>query len=192
METKEMIIELLKSTNRPGMDNLIEAMEEGGFFTAPCSGGYHLAREGGLAEHSLNVLNVAMDTTVGLFKVEPLPKVSRDRLIIVCLLHDLGKMGQSGKANYVQNTLKSGKQSVSKPYKTNPDLLYVDHEVRSVVIAQQYIELTEEEQQAILWHNGLYGNFRYQIQGKETALYMILHFADMWASRIMEVDNENN
>ena len=192
METKEMIIELLKSTNRPGMDNLIEAMEEGGFFTAPCSGGYHLAREGGLAEHSLNVLNVAMDTTVGLFKGELLPKELKDRLTIVCLLHDLGKMGQYGKANYVENILKSKKQSVSKPYKTNPDLLYVDHEVRSVVIAQQYIELTEEEQQAILWHNGLYGNFRYQIQGKETELYLILHFADMWASRILEVDNENN
>lgn len=192
METKEMIIELLKSTKRPGMDNLIEAMEEGGFFTAPCSGGYHLAREGGLAEHSLNVLNVAMYTTVGLLKGGLLPKELKDRLIIVCLLHDLGKMGQYGKANYVENTLKSGKQSASKPYKTNPALLYVDHEVRSVVIAQQYIELTEEEQQTILWHNGLYGNFRYQIQGKETELYLILHFADMWASRILEVDNENN
>lgn len=186
METKETIIKLLKSTNRAGMDKLIEAMEEGGFFTAPCSGGYHLAREGGLAEHSLNVLNVAMDTTVGLLKGGLLPKELKDRLIIVCLLHDLGKMGQYGKANYVENTLKSGKQSASKPYKTNPALLYVDHEVRSIVIAQQYIELTEEEQQAILWHNGLYGNFRYQIQGKETTLYLTLHFADMFASRILE------
>lgn len=188
MEAKETIIKLLKSTNRPGMDKLIEAMEEGGFFTAPCSGGNHLAEEGGLAKHSLNVLNVAMDTTVGLLKGGLLPKELKDRLIIVCLLHDLGKMGQYGKENYVENTLKSGKQSTSKPYKTNPDLLYVDHEVRSIVIAQQCIDLTEEEQQAILWHNGLYGNFRYQIQGKETTLYLILHFADMWASRILEVE----
>ena len=186
METKETIIKLLKSTNRPGMDKLIEAMEEGGFFTAPCSGSYHLAKEGGLAEHSLNVLNVAMDVSFGLSLGELPPEELIDRLVIVCLLHDLGKMGQYGKANYVENTLKSGKQSTSKPYKTNPDLLYVDHEVRSIVIAQQYIELTEEEQQAILWHNGLYGNFRYQIQGKETALYLILHFADMFASRVLE------
>ena len=188
METKETIIRLLKSTNRPGMDELIEAMEEGGFFTAPCSGGQHLAEEGGLAKHSLNVFDTAIDMSLGLSQGKFPPKELKDSLTIVCLLHDLGKMGQYGKANYVENILKSGKQSTSKPYKTNPDLLYLDHEVRSVVIVQQYIDLTEEEQQAILWHNGLYGNFRYQIQGKETALYLILHFADMWASRVIEGD----
>lgn len=190
MKTKEKIIRFLKSTNRPGMDELILAMGKGGFFTSPCSGGHHLAKEGGLAEHSLNVLNVATLVTEAV--TGTLPKEIEDKLIIICLLHDLGKMGQYGKANYVENTLKSGKQSTSKPYKVNPDLLYVDHEVRSIVIAQQYIELTEEEQQAILWHNGLYGNFRYQIQGKETPLYLLLHFADMWASRIVEVDDEND
>lgn len=41
METKKRIIHLLESTNRPGMDKLIKVMEDGGFFTAPCSGGYH-------------------------------------------------------------------------------------------------------------------------------------------------------
>lgn len=34
---KEKITELLLSTNREGMDKLVEHMEEGGFFTAPCS-----------------------------------------------------------------------------------------------------------------------------------------------------------
>lgn len=145
-----------------------------------------MAKEGGLAEHSLNVLNVAADISRVLSKRGKLSLDAENKLIIVCLLHDLGKMGQYGKSNYIKNTLKSGKQSTKQPYKTNPDLMYVDHEVRSIVIAQQYIELTEEEQQAILWHNGLYGNFRYQIQGKETALYLILHFADMWASRVLE------
>lgn len=186
MEIKEEIISLLKRTNRSGMEGLIKAMEEGGFFTAPCSGGHHLAKEGGLAEHSLNVAKIAKGT---LWTMCNDNDISEDTLIIVCLLHDLGKMGQYGKTNYVENTLKSGKQSASKPYKTNPDLLYVDHEVRSIVIAQQYIDLTEEEQQAILWHNGLYGNFRYQIQGKETALYLILHFADMYASRVLEEES---
>lgn len=189
METRERIIGLLKSTNRPGMDKLIQAMDEGGFFTSPCSGGHHLAKEGGLAEHSLNVLNIA-ESVATTMTGAALSKAVEDELIIICLLHDLGKMGQYGKVNYVENTLKSGKQSTSKPYKVNPDLLYVDHEIRSIVIAQQYIELTEEEQQAILWHNGLYGNFRYQIQGKETPLYLTLHFADMWVSRIIETEEE--
>lgn len=27
---------------------------------------------------------------------------------------------------------------------------------------------------------------KYEIQGKETPLYMLLHFADLWASRVTE------
>ena len=49
-----------------------------------------------------------------------------------------------------------------------------------------YIDLTEEEQHAILYHNGLYGPLKYEIQGNETPLYMIIHFADLWASRVVE------
>jgi hypothetical protein len=28
--------------------------------------------------------------------------------------------------------------------------------------------------------------FKYEIPGKETILYMLIHFADMWASRVIE------
>ncbi|MEE1032750.1 MAG: HD domain-containing protein [Ruminococcus sp.] len=186
---KNRIIELLKKTNRKGMENLIEYMEVYGFFEAPCSGQYHLARVGGLAEHSLNVYEAAKK----MFFAQDIPE---DSLIICALLHDLGKMGQFGKANYIPNMLKGRAtkanpnpepvQSEAKPYITNPDLLYVDHEVRSVVIASMFIELTEEEQQAILWHNGLYGAFKYEIPGKETPLFLLVHWADMYAARVME------
>lgn len=49
------IKELLKNTGREGIDDLISYMEENDFFTSPCSTRYHLAEEGGLATHSLNV-----------------------------------------------------------------------------------------------------------------------------------------
>lgn len=197
-DIKEMIVKLLKSTERSGIDNLIGEMERSGFFKAPCSSQHHLAKEGGLAEHSYNVYKIAVNIySILLSGIDgSIPKEKEDSLIICCLLHDLGKMGQFDKENYVPNMLKGRatkanpdpepKQSETKPYKTNPDLMYVDHEIRSVVIAQQHIDLTEEEQQAILWHNGLYGTFKYQIQGKEFPLYLILHFADMWASRVIE------
>ena len=87
---KEKITELLLSTNREGMDKLVEHMENGGFFTAPCSTRYHLSKEGGLAEHSLNVYENALRISGGLGRPE---EVLRDSLIIVSLLHDLGKMG---------------------------------------------------------------------------------------------------
>ena len=99
-------------------------------------------------------------------------------------MHDLGKAGQFDKPLYVDNVLKKGR-SEAQPFKINDDLMTLDHEIVSVIEASKYIELTEEEQRAIAWHNGLYGTFKYQIAGKETPLYMIIHFADMWASRVI-------
>ena len=196
---KDRIESLLLSTEREGMENLLTWMRENGFYESSCSGGNHLAKEGGLAEHSLNVFSLMysirnegiLGNNFGM---------STESIIICGLLHDLGKCGDHGKPGYVPNMLKGRatkanpdpepQQSKSKPFKVNADLFPIDHEVRSVKIASKFIELTEEEELAILWHNGLYGNFRYQIQGKETPLYMLLHFADMWASRVIEREEE--
>lgn len=195
------IKDLLLSTGRAGIDKLIGYMEQNGFFTSPCSTSHHLSQEGGLAEHSYNVYCVAKDMSFLLTSgPEPLEKEVSDALIICSLLHDIGKMGQFGKPNYVPNMLKPRAtkanpnpepyQSDKKPYTTNQELLYVDHECRALTIISRYIDLTEEEQQTILWHNGLYGSFKYQIQGKETPLYLIIHFADMWASRVTESEDD--
>ena len=185
--------ELLLSTGRQGMDGLLAEMDGMGFYTAPCSTQYHLAYPGGLLEHSLNVYEL-MDRLSSILY----PEVDRSSVIICALLHDLGKAGQFGKPNYVVNMLKGlGKnaepyQSPTKPYIGNPELMYIDHEVRSIQIAGRYIKLTEDENWAILMHNGMYGNFKYQIQGKETPLYLLLHMADMWASRVVEKESETD
>ena len=191
MDFQEKIKELLSSTKREGIENLIKHMEEQGFFKAPCSTQYHLSKEEGLAEHSCNVLEIAFEIARVLY-----PEIPRDSLILCSLLHDIGKMGQFNKPNYVPNMLKGRAtkanpnpepyQSTTKPYISNPDLFNVPHEVRSIVIISKFIELTEEEQFAILYHNGMYGDLKYQLNGKETSLYMLLHFADMWASRVVE------
>lgn len=176
--------ELIK-TKRDNIKELIECMEDGGFYESPCSGAHHLAEPGGLLEHSLNVLTLARDLAR-----EWESTIPEDSITISALLHDLGKMGDHGKPNYAENYLKDGSRSSAKPYITNTNLVYIPHEVRSVLIAERYIYLSEEEERAILWHNGLYGQFRNDITGKETELYMIIHFADMWASRITEKEEE--
>ena len=123
-------------------------------------------------------------------------EVSFDSIIICGLLHDIGKCGQFGKPYYVENYLskrdKEGNpvRSEAKPYITNAELFNVPHEVRAISIISRYIDLTEEEQFAILYHNGMYGDLKYQLSGKETPLYMLLHFADMWASRVIETNKE--
>lgn len=176
--------ELIK-TNRDNIKELIECMEDGGFYESPCSGAHHLAEPGGLLEHSLNVLTLARDLARAWESTIP-----DESITISALLHDLGKMGDHGKPNYAENYLKDGSRSSAKPYITNTNLVYIPHEVRSVLIAERYIYLSEEEERAILWHNGLYGQFKNDITGKETELYMIIHFADMWASRITEKEEE--
>lgn len=174
-----------------GFDGLIGELETGGFFTAPCSTQYHLCKEGGLLEHSLNVEKIAKGLAIHL-NYEPIGSVS-----VAALLHDVGKMGQFNKANYVPNYVKDGKPtkaepiqkfkiSESKPFETNKELLYVPHEVRSIQIVSKYLDLTEEENFAILMHNALYGDLKYAYNGKETSLSMIVHFADLWCSRIVE------
>lgn len=184
-DSQEFITNVLLKTERPGMKDLIFYMEECGFFDAPCSGSYHLAQVGGLAQHTQNVMELAYHLGVILLSKDKF-KEMENSIIIAAALHDLGKMGQFEKPNYIANYLKNGKQSDTKPFITNPDLLYVDHEIRSIAIAQMFIDLTEDEQFAILYHNGMYGPLKYSLQGKETPLYMIIHWADMWASRVTE------
>lgn len=191
MAVKSAIEHLLRTTRRDGMENLINWMNENGFFQAPCSTSHHLCVEGGLAEHSLNVYRTMLFLSKTLLGEDPEHEII-DSIIICSLLHDIGKVGQFGKSYYVENYLsKTDKEgnpirSESKPYVSNKELLNIPHDVRSIAILSKFIELTEDEQFAILYHNGPYGDFKYQISGKETELYMLLHFADMWVSRVVE------
>lgn len=186
LDNKTYVVNALMSTKRPGMEDLIDYMTECGFFEAPCSSQFHLATKFGLVHHTRNVMETAEKLGVTLLGGAEYNKI-HESVIIAAGLHDLGKMGQFEKQLYTPKLLKDG--SVGKvPYEQNKDLLPVDHEIRSVAIASMFIDLTEEEQFAILYHNGLYGTVgRYSLQGKETQLYLIVHTADLWCSRFLEV-----
>ena len=196
---RDRFVELLMSTKREGMDKLVEWMDQNGFFEAPCSGGNHLAKEGGLVEHSLNVLDIMESSYYKGGKLVESAFIPPESIVICALLHDLGKAGDFGKPAYIENWVKDGrptkaepeqryKRSETKPFIGNAKLMYVPHEVRSIVIAERFINLTEEEQHAIYYHNGKYTHTGYDL--KETPLQMLLHFADLWASRVVEKENE--
>ena len=55
---KEEFLNLLRSTNREGMDKLIEFIEKTDFFKAPASTRFHGNYEGGLLEHSMKVYEI--------------------------------------------------------------------------------------------------------------------------------------
>lgn len=185
MNVKTQIENLLKTTERAGIEDLLAWMDAAGFYDAPCSSRFHYAKPGGLAEHSLNVCRNAhsianalcIDHFTGAIEITP---DFLNSITICALLHDLGKAGQFGKPSYIEN-----EDPERGAYKTNKELLYIPHEVRSIAIASKFIELTEEEQFAILYHNGLYGELQ-AVKNHETPLYMILHSADLWAAKVTE------
>lgn len=181
----EIVKQSLLKTKREGIEDLIQFMENVGFFTAPCSGGNHLCKEGGLAEHSVNVMQSAERLGVALLGGAAYNEV-QNSVIIAALLHDLGKCGDYDKQLYIENILKSGKRSDAKPFKRNKDLTNVPHAVRSIKLATLFIDLTEDEEWAILTHDGLYDFMKYEIIGHETQLSMLIHWADMWSSKILE------
>lgn len=193
---RDMIETALRKTEREGVDDLIAYMDEIGFFKAPASGGNHSNGEGGLAEHSLNVMTMIEKFGVAALGGDGYNTI-QNSAVIAALLHDLGKCGDYGKQMYVPNMIKDGrptkaepeqkyKQSEAKPWKRNPDLLPLDHATRSIKLATLFIDLTEDEEFAIRYHDGLYETANYGVKGHETQLYMLLHWADLWSSRVLE------
>ena len=183
MTNKERFNELLLSTETVGMFDLIDHLEKISFYDAPASGGNHMAKDGGLLEHSLNVYDVAVSMiSLNTFNTY----VKYEDLVIASLLHDVGKAGCYDQPYYLENILKSGKRSDAKPFETNKEINLIQHQDSSVLIVSKFINLTYHQHVAIKYHNGLYTADGRDINGKETPLYLIIHFADMWASRFME------
>lgn len=182
----DIIRESLMKTGREGVIELLTFMQNIGFLDAPASGGNHVHYAGGLAEHSVNVMWMAEKISLALLGGKNITDEVRNSIIIAALLHDLGKCGDYGKQMYVENILKSGKRSESKPFKINSDLTNVPHAARSIKLATLFIDLTEDEEWAILAHDGLYDFMKYAIPNHETELSMIIHWADMWASKVIE------
>ena len=187
MDAKQYMHNMLIGTGREGMQNLLNWLECNGFYNAPASSKYHMSKPGGLAQHTINVAFAAIDLAGAFFVGTRFPDPDLLNSVIICaLLHDIGKVGQFGKPQYKKILRNAAEENEGlPPYATNKDLLYIPHEIRSVIIASKFIDLTEEEQYAILYHNGLYGELN-GFKNKETPLQMILHFADLWACKVME------
>lgn len=194
-KTEKEIVATLKKTGRDGMDMLLDWMGTNGFFTAPASTSpsKHSVEEGGLAEHSLHVLHAAEKISVALIGAKNITPEMKNSVALVALLHDLGKAGDFGKPLYTPNILKSGKQSDAKPWERNKELTNIPHAFRSAIIAERYIDLTEDEEYAIMYHDGLYDRETggaIVLPGHETPLLMILHWADLWSARVEEKEDE--
>lgn len=199
ISNKIEFLNLLKTINRPGLDSLIDWLEnKSDFFTAPSSMNYHGNYNGGLCQHSLNVYRALVkfinNSDMLALKQNELDKIPAESLIIVSLLHDICK------ANFYQEDIKFYKDSSTnqwiqyKTYKCN-DTFPIGHGEKSVIMIQNFIKLTGSEILSIRWHMGLfepgtiisqYLNPAYNKATDECPLAAMLQMADFYASHMME------
>ena len=182
---KEEFIKLLKSTNREGMDKLIDFLEKSDFFTAPASTKFHGAYEGGLAEHSFKVYEILK------YKVQNCVteiQVPEDTIIISALLHDICK------ANFYKTDYRNVKNNgvwEQVPYYTIEDTIPYGHGEKSVMMLTEYIKLTNDEKYSIRWHMGFSEpKENYAPLGlafKKYPLALLLHEADLEANYFYNV-----
>lgn len=176
-------VELLRTTNRDGIEELIRYLqEETDFFTAPASTKYHGAFESGLLMHSINVCAE--------LRLDPNSKVyPTETLIIVALLHDICK------ANCYRTEKRNVKENggwVEKQIYVFEDELPLGHGEKSLYLASKFIKLSDEEAAAIRWHMGAFDcAFRGGDRGLNAAyekypLAVMLHLADMRATYLVE------
>lgn len=176
-------VELLRTTNRDGIEELIRYLqEETDFFTAPASTKYHGAFAGGLLMHSINVCAE--------LRLDPNSKVyPTETLIIVALLHDICK------ANCYRTEKRNVKENggwVEKQIYVFEDELPLGHGEKSLYLASKFIKLSDEEAAAIRWHMGAFDcAFRGGDRGLNAAyekypLAVMLHLADMRATYLVE------
>ena len=198
-ENKQRFISILQSINRDGMDKVINYLLTKGFFEAPASTVFHLNEPGGLAEHSLNVYDMAMmlDESLCQRKPELKDQVSNESLAICSLLHDICK------TDIYRQVVKKRKNDNGvwedyDGYETNYSNFPMGHGEKSVIMLLSLgFKLTREEMLAIRWHMGPWEiNFNSYEQKSSfnaardiTPLVSIIQSADGLASNIIEGNN---
>lgn len=83
-DTRQQIINLLSLTGREGINNVLDYLDDSGFYYRASSTRNHHNFPGGLAEHLLGTYKIASNSTRA-------KEVDKDSLIIGTILHDICK-----------------------------------------------------------------------------------------------------
>lgn len=175
-----------KTVHRRGAKELLDWLSSQDFFTAPASTKYHLAKDGGLCEHSIHVY----ERLRKLYSLEicdggELTPEQEETVAVVGLLHDLCKVGFY---DVEMRNKKVDGQWVQVPSYVCNDKLPYGHGEKSVYIIRSFMKLSQEEAMAIRWHMGFSDNdFKAGGYGVSNAFSMyklpvIAHIADLEAT----------
>ena len=194
---KNKIIEILKQTEKEGINNVIRYLEhQSDYFTAPASTAFHGNYPGGLAEHSLNVYNVAMKVKAAMVELNPelANRLSDESIAIVTLLHDICKTNiyKIEKKNRKVNGVWVETDAYGVDYSKFP----LGHGEKSVIMLLSLgFPLTKDEMLAIRWHMTAWelpfqsaeAKANLNIAKEQCPLLTLLQAADGLASAMMEV-----
>ncbi len=72
------------------------------------------------------------------------------------------------------------------PYRLDYTLTYLSIPVRSLYLAQRHLTLSEEEVQAIVYHDGQYVEDNRSCARREKPLTLLLQYADSWSGFVIE------
>lgn len=213
---KDKIISLLQSTKtinseKEGTDNwkikeyrnnhkmierIINFLDKSDFFVAPASTSFHGNYEGGLAEHSLNVYDVAIKIkeTMVAMNSELEDKLPNESIIIVSLLHDICKANVYKKEK--RNRKVNGKWEEYEAWGVDYSEYPLGHGEKSVIrlLSNQFL-LTKDEMLAIRWHMAAWELPFQSAEAKsnlneakeQCPLLAVLQAADGLASSLLEV-----
>ena len=155
--------------------------EKTNWLTSPASTRFHLAEDGGLMKHSLNVAN-----TLLLLRESLATEISIESCVIVALYHDIGKVGMPGQPYYLPNPSEWHVKNRGIRYTVNNDLVHMDIATRSLFLITRHVTLTDTEAQAIRYHDGQYIEENHSVAHHETPLTRLLQYADNWSGGVLE------
>ncbi len=186
-----------KYIKREGSQKLLLWLESSDFFHAPASTKYHLACEGGLCSHSINVFKRLADgycTENNFLNIDAATLEEQEKVAICGLLHDLCKV------DFYDVELRNKKDDNGiwqkvPTYIVNDRLPY-GHGEKSVYIVSGFMRLTREESIAIRWHMGGFdeavkgGSYSLSNAYEQFPFAAMLHIADLQATYLCEGNNK--
>jgi hypothetical protein len=174
--------DLLLSTKRENIEQLIDWLDKSDFKIAPGSARYHHSWESGLLQHSLEVYYNLHDFKDHI-KFFNIPEES---LIIMSLLHDICKVNMY-KVSY-RNTKDENGNWIKVPYYEYDELEPIGHAEKSIMlIYENGVQLTKLERACIRNHMGF---SEQDVNSRVSSLFgkcpqsLLLYWADLQSTYI--------
>lgn len=187
------IVDTYIGDRKESVKKLISHMEDV-YVMAPASGKswHHNAFAGGYVDHVNRVVEYAVKQSRLYEEMGGNVDYTEEELVFAAIFHDLGKLGDGDKENYIPQTDKWRQDKLSEMYTYNSDLDFMLVPDRSLYILQKFgITVSQKEWLGIRLHDGVFdkANEAYffshmESSRQKTSIVSVLHTADFLASKV--------